>query len=330
MKLTIGCGYNYLPGYINIDALPESAADRLMPAHSLAFPDASAREVKALQLVEHLGFFKTKYFLAECWRILGPEGTLLLETPDIEKSFELFLEGDHKVKEAVLGWLYGSETPDMSHLYCFPAALLEELLAEAGFEVSARETFDFQPCRPAVRLKAVRKIKEEAALNAVLRHRLVEKGVAVFNDELEAAGLDFVIRRLLGCGGDKAGSLELALYSAPAVLEFFSLEEENEHHPSAEAAACSRLCGAGLQALLMDGLERSCAGGEVTAELFAAAQARGRGLLDTALRGGTFASAAELAPVPGVFTFDAARAYFAKKRALRARGRGGGGRVLER
>ena len=320
MKLNIGCGYNYLPGYLNLDSSPESAADKLMQAHSLDFRDAAAREIKALQLAEHLGFFKTKYFLAECWRVLAPEGELLLETPDIEKSLKLFLDGDHKVKEAVLGWIYGSETPGMNHLYCFPAALLGELLAEAGFEISAMDKFDFQPWRPALRFRAVKKPGEKAALNAALRRRLTEKNLAGFNDELEAAAIDLVVRRLVDCGGDKACALELALCSAPAALEFFALEEENERHPSAEAAACARLCAAGLQQLLYTRLENSCAGGELTEESFAASLAWGRGIAAAAVSGEAPAPAAAGGTVPGVFTVDAARAFFAKKRALAARG----------
>ncbi|HNW43518.1 MAG TPA: hypothetical protein PKI19_03380 [Elusimicrobiales bacterium] len=321
MKLNIGCGYNYLPGYLNIDSSGDSAADRLMPAHALDCRDACAEEVKALQLVEHLGFFKTKYFLAECWRVLKPGGTLLIETPDIEKTFEIFLRGDHKIKEAALGWVYGSESPGMNHLYCFPFELLEELLNEAGFKLRAREDFNFQEQRPALRCRAVKEAGEKAALNAALRRRLAEKDLAGWGDELAAAGMDLVIRRLLRCGRDKTKAFELALYSAPAALEFFALEEENEHHPSAEAAACARLCAAGLQAQLISGLEKECAGGDVTPELFAAAAARGRALLAAALADGPL-PAAEAGPVPAVFTFDAARAFIARKKALAAKGPG--------
>ena len=75
MKLNIGCGYNCLDGWLNVDISPDSAADRLMPAHDLDFHDGSVSEIKALQLIEHLGFFKARYFLSECWRVLEPGGT---------------------------------------------------------------------------------------------------------------------------------------------------------------------------------------------------------------------------------------------------------------
>ncbi|MBI4802226.1 MAG: methyltransferase domain-containing protein [Elusimicrobia bacterium] len=87
MKLNIGCGYNYLRGYVNLDASRDSLADKFMEAHQLGFDDGSAEEIKASQLIEHLGFFRTKYFLAECYRVLKDGGVLTLETPHIEKTF---------------------------------------------------------------------------------------------------------------------------------------------------------------------------------------------------------------------------------------------------
>lgn len=318
MKLNIGCGYNPIKDWTNVDISPDSAADTLMPAHSLDFPDDSVSEIKALQLIEHLGFFKAKYFLAECWRVLEPGGLLTLETPHIEKTFQIFLAGDHKVKEAALGWVYGSETPGMNHLYCFPAELLAALLEEAGFEAGRPEEFFFQPSRPALRFKAAKKSGEKAALNAAFRHRLAEKGLAGFEGELEGAGTDFVIRRLVACDGDKALALEAALYSAPAALEFFSLEEENEHHPSAQASACARLAAARVQALLMAGLETAAGAGEVSEELFNDVLNAGKEFIAAALRGGALPAAPEAGAFPALFTLDLARAFMAKKRALAA------------
>ncbi|HBA61112.1 MAG TPA: hypothetical protein DCZ92_09895 [Elusimicrobia bacterium] len=314
MKLNIGCGYNRLEGWTNIDINPDSAADRVMPAHSLDFPDGSVSEIKALQLIEHLGFFKAKYFLAECWRVLEPGGGLLLETPDIEKTFSLFLDGDHAVKEAALGWVYGSETPGMNHLYCFPAGLLSALLEEAGFEITGKEEFFYQPSRPALRFKAVKKPGEKAALNAALRRRLVGKGLAGLEDELEGAGTDFVIKRLVASGGNKTIALEAALYSASVVLECFSMEEENERHPSAQASACARLSDAGVQALLMAELEKAAGAGEVTSELFNGVFEGGKKMIASALDGAPVAPAAAHQAAPRLFTLRLAQAFIAKKR----------------
>lgn len=321
MKLNIGCGYNRLDGWLNLDASPDSAADRIMPAHDLAFPDASVTEIKAQQLVEHLGFFRTRFFLAECWRVLVPGGALTLETPHIEKTFGVFLAGDRRAKEAALGWIYGSETPGMNHLYCFPGDLLAEIIAGAGFEVKNLAEFDFQPYRPALRIEAVKKSGEKAALNAALRRRLLDKGLAVFGDELESAGLEQVIESLVFSGGDPVGELGQALRSAPAALEYFTLAEENEERPSREAAACARLAGWGLQGRLAGAYRRASGRGLPPPEAFEAALGLGRELTGLALAGRE-APAGDAAPgAPAVFTPETAEAWLIRTQ-LKERAKG--------
>lgn len=317
-KLNLGCGYNRLEGWLNLDASPASAADRTMPAHDLDFPAASVAEIRAAQLAEHLGFFKAKYFLSECWRVLEPGGRLLLETPHIEKTFEIFLAGDHAVKESALGWVYGSETAGMGHVYCFPAPLLEELLAEAGFAVERREEFFFQPARPALRFLAFKKQGEKAALNAALRRELLDRGAPVFEDEEISSGLELAVRRLVAGGGNSAAELEQALVSAPAALAYFSLSEENEHRQSREAAACARLCAWELQgrqaAAYLAGLDS----GLDKAQAFEAALKSGRALLAAALAGQALPAGPEPAQgAPAVFTSGTSAAW-AFRRKFRA------------
>ncbi len=318
MKLNIGCGYNYLDGYVNLDSNVESAADRLMSAHRLAFKDGSVSEIIALQLVEHLGFFKTKYFLSECWRVLAPGGKLRLETPHIEKTLKLFLAGDCKAREAALGWIYGSETPGMNHLYCFPEDLLAELLEEAGFFIQKNEDFDFQPGRPALRMEALKKEGERPAFNAALRRRLLDRGLADFGPEEESAGLELVISRLSEAAGDAGRALEQALYSAPAALEYFLLTEENEERPSTQAAACARLAEWQVQGRLAAEFESAHKNGETAA--FESARSLWGSILSAALSAG--APPPGLPPVQGapkVFTPLSARAWLAKKRGLNLR-----------
>lgn len=315
MKLNIGCGYNYLEGWLNLDAGPGSAADRLMPAHDLSFEDSSVSKIRAAQLVEHLGFFKTRYFLSECWRALKPGGSLALETPHIEKTFELFLAGDRQVKEAALGWVYGAETRGMNHLYCFPKDLLAELLREAGFELTRTEEFFFQPSRPALRFEAVKRDGELPALNAALRRRLLDGGLAVFSDELVSAGLEFTVK-LLGEGrGNPALELAAALYCAPAALEYFTLTGENEPRQPREAAACARLCAWGLQARLAGAYAAGLEKGAAPAAAFEAALASGRALLALALAGEPEPPGSNPAPgAPPVFTSQTAQAWSFKRK----------------
>ncbi|MCX5786852.1 MAG: hypothetical protein NTX59_14310 [Elusimicrobia bacterium] len=260
MKLNIGCGYNRLAGYINIDSNPGAPADKIMPAHNLDFAGGSVEEIKALQLIEHLGFFKTKYFLSECRRVLEPGGRLIIETPDIAKTFEVFLNGGEAQKEAALGWVYGSETKGMNHLYCFPAELLAAIIKEAGFEIIESDSFYFQPNRPALRFKAVKEISPKADLAAALRKRLVSTDIPCFEDEIMVSEQEKVIKSLLSAQSPDA-ALGQAVYSAEITGEYFSLRPFGDEGDSGHKAVCDRLVEINLQGYLMTELEKKAVEG---------------------------------------------------------------------
>lgn len=309
LKLNLGCGYNRLEGWLNLDISAASAADRVMPAHDLALPDRCASAARAAQLIEHLGFFRTRFFLAECWRVLEPGAQLILETPDLDKTCRIFLDGDRAAREAALGWLFGAETPGMNHLYCFPRELLEELLAAAGFAKPLAEEFQFQPHRPALRLTAVKLEGERASLNAALRRRLLDEGAPLFRDEEESAGLEAALAGLLDAAGARA-RLEQALISAAAALACFSVLEENEHHQSAEAAACARLKDWRLQGRQAAVYLAAVRGGARHGEAFGLAAEHARALLAQALAGaGAPCGPSPEEDAPAVFTAGAARAW---------------------
>ncbi|HBE88847.1 MAG TPA: SAM-dependent methyltransferase, partial [Elusimicrobia bacterium] len=164
MKLNIGCGNDRRTGWVNIDFSPDSAADKVMAAENLDLPDGCAQEAEALHLVEHLGYFRTRYFLSECFRTLRPGGRLVIETPDIIKTCSAFsgAKGPEE-REAQLGWIYGPETAGMGHRYAFPEELLKELARRAGFDVISTESRTYHPGRAALRFELRRHEEDRAA-----------------------------------------------------------------------------------------------------------------------------------------------------------------------
>ncbi len=195
MKLNIGCGYKKLKGYINIDINSDVKPDFVMSAWNLDFPDNHFIEIYASQVIEHLGFFKTKYFLSEANRTLKKEKFLIIETPHIEKSFSNFLEAKTpEDRERVLNWIYGGETKWMNHLYCFPVELMESLFNEFGFEIYKKEFFDYEYLRPCVRYVVFK--KEEKQKESYLRKNLVLQGIFDFEDEIYLSGFEKLIKKI--------------------------------------------------------------------------------------------------------------------------------------
>lgn len=135
MRLHLGCGGQHLPKAINLDRYDLRVADLGADARSLPLMSESCEEIIAHHLLEHLGYIGAVYALAECSRVLQPQGTIELETPDPEGSFRAFLERDDPAWRAgVLTWIFGEERPGQGHGALFPKELLEKLMVEAGFE----------------------------------------------------------------------------------------------------------------------------------------------------------------------------------------------------
>lgn len=135
MNLNLGCGALYLEGFINIDGYDDCVADLICDLMRLPFKSASVERIVCHHVIEHLGYIRAIYTLAECHRVLKPGGRLILETPDIEASFKAFLEGKSVAhRSALLTWIFGHDTPGHLHRILFPKKLLKQLLHHSGFD----------------------------------------------------------------------------------------------------------------------------------------------------------------------------------------------------
>jgi len=153
MKLNIGCGKKYDPDYCNIDLYEDLVADRLMSAFNLDFDDNTCDEIKAIHIIEHLSFFETIYALSEFFRVLEPNGKLILETPDLEKTCQHYLKANGEQKKEILGWFFGIPHKGLQHKLCFPPFLLIELLENTGFNNITTSSFYNNESIPSVRVK---------------------------------------------------------------------------------------------------------------------------------------------------------------------------------
>ena len=151
MKLNIGCGKKFDQDYYNIDLYDNLVADKKMSAFNLEFADNSSQEVKAVHLIEHLGFYQSIYALGEFFRVLEPNGKLILETPDLEKAFRIYLNSNYEQKKDALRWIYGLPHEGLEHKFCFPPQLLREILKKSGFENVIQTSFYNNESIPSIR-----------------------------------------------------------------------------------------------------------------------------------------------------------------------------------
>ncbi len=146
MKLHIGCGDKYLPGYKHLDARKFPHVEYVSKAEDLsAFADESIEEIYACHILEHFPRAAILTVLREWNRVLKPGGILRLAVPDFEAIVQEYLDS-HDL-DRVMGLLYGGQNYEGNfHYQTYDFARMVRLLKEAGFQSAERYDWrDFLP-----------------------------------------------------------------------------------------------------------------------------------------------------------------------------------------
>ncbi|MFX1387666.1 MAG: hypothetical protein ACFE9M_10665 [Promethearchaeota archaeon] len=243
MKLNIGCGKKFDPDYYNIDLYDNLVADKKMSALNLKFEDNSCQEVKAIHLIEHLGFYQSIYSLSEFFRVLEPKGSLILETPDLERAFRTYLDSNYEQKKDVLSWIYGLPHQGLQHKFCFPPQLLIEILEKIGFENIVQTKLYNEELIPTVRIVCSKTVNDRLLeifqYFASIRKRLLSEKVIDFNNLFLTKEQEDLLNYLLIAtikvvkNEDKNNRFEFikkALIISPQIVKYFLLEMVNSRY----------------------------------------------------------------------------------------------------
>jgi predicted SAM-dependent methyltransferase len=240
MKLNIGCGKKFDPNYYNLDLYDDLVADKKMSALNLKFSDNSCQEVKAIHIIEHLGFYQSIYALSEFFRVLEPEGLLILETPDLERTFRIYLNSNYEQKKDTLIWIYGLPHQGLQHKFCFPPQLLMDILEKTGFENIVQTEFYNEESIPTIRIVCNKTTNERfleiLQIFASIRKRLLSEKVVDFNNffltKEQEDLLNFLLISMIEALGKEDGSkkfefIKKALISSPQIVKYFLIEMAN-------------------------------------------------------------------------------------------------------
>lgn len=138
MKLHLGCGPKYIPGWLHIDVvdLPHVNIKHAIDALPMVL-DGTVEIIYAAHVLEHFMRREVPRVLKEWCRILVPGGILRLAVPDFEAVSAHYQE--HHDLPALWGLLFGRQ----DGLYGFHHAVwdystLSQVLLEAGFTQTKR------------------------------------------------------------------------------------------------------------------------------------------------------------------------------------------------
>ena len=144
MKINIGPDIFKIPGMVNIDIRPEVHPDLVMNIKNLGIKNLSVAEIHMGNILEHLFPIDLIAALAECHRILAPNGQMCITIPLVDLALQSRLE--KKISEETYTHiLKGDGTPFGSHKIQFQMGDIERYLWQNGFkcEVLDLRTYPF-------------------------------------------------------------------------------------------------------------------------------------------------------------------------------------------
>jgi len=137
MKLHLGCGKRYIPGFIHVDLSDYPHIDYRHDVTDLSiFPDEYADLLYACHILEYFDRRKVESVLADWRRVLKKGGVLRISVPDFEALVKLYHRTHDLYK--ILGPLYGrwevSKGFVIYHHTVYDFDSLARLLVSVGFK----------------------------------------------------------------------------------------------------------------------------------------------------------------------------------------------------
>jgi len=134
MRLHVGCGDKYFPGFVNVDQYSD-AADINADCRTLPFEADYADEIHTIHFIEHIPRLEVNNMLLDWHRVMKPGAKLVIEVPCLDKMAKHIVDGEKNMRLTVLG-IFGDprdHKPGMMHQWSYTKAELTDILLQCGF-----------------------------------------------------------------------------------------------------------------------------------------------------------------------------------------------------
>lgn len=141
-QLHVGCGDDYLSGFINVDVDPCSRADLILGEDDYSIiPTSSVERIESYHFLEHLTYAQARRYLRHFFRVLKPGGSTVIEMPNLAICIEnIGKHYDPKGIDLAMVGIYGYP-PDIEkygvplmHKWGWTKEALVDELSLLGFE----------------------------------------------------------------------------------------------------------------------------------------------------------------------------------------------------
>lgn len=138
MKLHLGCGKRFIPGFMHVDAVNYDHVDKVCLVNDLSFiQNNSVSLIYASHILEHFKRNEVIEVLKEWNRVLSHEGILRLAVPDFSAINKVYYQTGNI--ELVKGLVCGRQDYEFNiHYNIFDFESISVLLNQAGFKKVVR------------------------------------------------------------------------------------------------------------------------------------------------------------------------------------------------
>lgn len=137
MKLHLGCGKRYIPGFVHIDMVDFPHIDYRQDISDLKmFENNSIDLIYCSHALQYFDRKEGREVLKEWYRVLKRNGILRLAVPDFEAIVKVYLKYKNLDHRGILGPLYGKMNANSKYIYhktVYDSNSLKKLLEDVGF-----------------------------------------------------------------------------------------------------------------------------------------------------------------------------------------------------
>lgn len=155
-RLHLGCGGQHFEGYINIDRRKTRATDLVCDIRKLPYPDSSVELIETYHVIEYLPRHDLAKALQGWHRVLSPNGRLIIECPDFDKTVKEYIRGNEERLNSIFGL---QRFPGDTHLFGYNFERLKKNLEKVGFDnIRKKEPQDYHSKdEPCLRVECIKK-----------------------------------------------------------------------------------------------------------------------------------------------------------------------------
>jgi predicted SAM-dependent methyltransferase len=149
-KLHLGCGWNLLPGWLNMDHLPRCReALYLDVRRPFFFHEETFDYIFSEHMIEHMSYHDGLNMLSECQRVLKKGGRVRISTPDLSFLVKLYCDHKSSLQREYIAWSNSTFLEDppkdnevsvinnfmrsWGHTFIYDEATLRTAMTQSGF-----------------------------------------------------------------------------------------------------------------------------------------------------------------------------------------------------